>query len=212
MATDVDICNIALARLGNRATLTSISPPEGSSEADHCARFYPLAKDQILRERAWSFAIRRARLAAMAEDPLGRGNAFGVPSDCLSIITVQPDLEGWPPRKFLEFAVESNGTQRVLICGYDPVWVRYTSGLTSEDSFPSDFADALAWLLASKLAGAIVTGTTGMDVAAKMTQMYLVALRTAGQHDASNEYVLERWHCDFLGDAADQGRNFDGTD
>ena len=33
MSSVVDICNIALSRLGDRATVTSIDPPEGSAQA-----------------------------------------------------------------------------------------------------------------------------------------------------------------------------------
>ena len=45
MASDVDVCNLALAHLGDEATVASISPPEGSAQAGHCARFYPMARD-----------------------------------------------------------------------------------------------------------------------------------------------------------------------
>ena len=36
MASDVQICNIALAHLGDTATVASINPPEGSAQAEHC--------------------------------------------------------------------------------------------------------------------------------------------------------------------------------
>ena len=40
MASEVEICNLALARLGDAATVVSIDPPEGSAQAEHCAMFY----------------------------------------------------------------------------------------------------------------------------------------------------------------------------
>ena len=45
MATEVDICNIALAHLGDDATIASLSPPEGSAQAEKAARFYPIARN-----------------------------------------------------------------------------------------------------------------------------------------------------------------------
>ena len=45
MATEVDICNLALAHLGDDATIASIKPPEGSAQAEKSARFYPIARD-----------------------------------------------------------------------------------------------------------------------------------------------------------------------
>ena len=62
MSSVVDICNIALSRLGDRATVTSIDPPEGSAQADHCRRFYPIALKTILATYNWSFATTRKEL------------------------------------------------------------------------------------------------------------------------------------------------------
>ena len=58
MATEVDICNMALSFLGDRATVTSINPPEGSAQAEHCARFYPMALNEMLAQARWSFATK----------------------------------------------------------------------------------------------------------------------------------------------------------
>lgn len=69
MASAVDICNLALARLGDSATVASIDPPEGSAQSEHCARFYPLARRQIFEAHNWSFLIRREKLAHSIKSP-----------------------------------------------------------------------------------------------------------------------------------------------
>ena len=61
MASDVEICNLALSHLGDTATVASIDPPEGSAQAEHCARFYPIARDALLEKHDWSWATRRSR-------------------------------------------------------------------------------------------------------------------------------------------------------
>ena len=61
MATAVDICNLSLGMLGDSGDVTSITPPDGSPQAGHCARWYPLALRKLYEEHDWSFAIRRAR-------------------------------------------------------------------------------------------------------------------------------------------------------
>ena len=68
MASAVDICNLALARLGDSATVASIDPPEGSAQSEHCARFYPLARRQIFEAHNWSFLIRREKLAPLHQE------------------------------------------------------------------------------------------------------------------------------------------------
>ena len=63
MASDVDICNLALSFLGDDANVSSISPPEGSQQSEHCARFYPIARDGLLQMHNWNWASRRVALS-----------------------------------------------------------------------------------------------------------------------------------------------------
>jgi len=66
MASIVDICNLALSHLGDSATVSSIDPPEGSAQADLCARFFPIALASLLEAHSWGFATRRVALAPLA--------------------------------------------------------------------------------------------------------------------------------------------------
>ena len=68
MASDVGICNLALSRLGDAATVSSIDPPEGSTQADLCATFYPMARDSLLEMHAWAFATRRVDLSLLTAE------------------------------------------------------------------------------------------------------------------------------------------------
>ena len=65
MASETDICNLALARLGDAALVSSISPPDGSAQAGHCAAFYPMVRDYLLERYAWSFSLTRAALTQL---------------------------------------------------------------------------------------------------------------------------------------------------
>ncbi len=60
----VQICNLALAKLGDVAQVTSISPPDGSMQATYCALFYGQALAVLLDKYAWTFAVRTAPLSA----------------------------------------------------------------------------------------------------------------------------------------------------
>lgn len=131
MSTDVDICNLALARLGDPATISSIDPPEGSAQADHCARFYPMARDAVLTAHPWRFAISRKRLAKLAEAPVGtEANYFALPSDCLRLVSVHDAGEVTPwDENFLDlppltYTVEQRASAKVLLCRADDVFVR----------------------------------------------------------------------------------------
>lgn len=59
MASQLEIANIALGHLG---TLKMASYDEASAEGEHVRRQWDLARDAILRQRHWNFAIKRATL------------------------------------------------------------------------------------------------------------------------------------------------------
>ena len=66
MASEVDICNVALGHLGDEAAISAIDPPDGSVQASHCARIYPMARDELIEMHNWRFAVKRKALALLA--------------------------------------------------------------------------------------------------------------------------------------------------
>lgn len=202
MATAIDICNLALSRLGDRATVASIDPPEGSVQADHCARFYPLAKETALAAHAWRFALTRRRLPVLDVEPVGAsGRYFALPADCLAVVSVTP-AEGWTPALDpMLFTTENVNGARAVLADADSVVCRYVSAKTQEDAFPPEFVDALAWLLASYLAGAMIAGSSGSTVAANALQFYQNALQNAVRADARFLNERDRPRDPFAGDA-----------
>lgn len=197
MATSVDICNMALAYLGDRATVTSIEPPEGSSQADHCARFYPLAKRQILAEHPWSFAVKRAKLARLAQAPEGARYAFTLPLDSVRVISIHDTLSDF---ELHDYTLESDQGYVIVTCDRDDIYAVYVTASVPEAMFSASFADALAHLLASKLAGAVMPGTTGIKLAQEEAKFYLAFLEKAINHDAVQTHERELYKCPFVGD------------
>ena len=89
MASIVEICNLALARLGDEATVASIDPPEGSAQAEHCQRFYPIARDVLLETHDWSFATTRARLSLLADaDTWEWQYAYAEPANTIRVLSI----------------------------------------------------------------------------------------------------------------------------
>lgn len=104
--SEVTICNLALSHLGDRATVASIKPPDGSVQAQLCARFYWVARNALLEMASWGFATRRAVLALVANPTTGPSGcgawkyAYALPNAVLNAISVQPadapsDYEAW---------------------------------------------------------------------------------------------------------------------
>ena len=63
MATQVDICNLALRRLGAQE-ITAID--DGSKNADHCNAFWTYVIDEVLDDYSWNFAEKTRSLSHLS--------------------------------------------------------------------------------------------------------------------------------------------------
>jgi hypothetical protein len=191
MATVVDICNLALAHIGDRANITSIDPPEGSVQAEHCARFYPMARDSLLNMHPWAFASKRVALADISlviVPPDKWQYSYAAPGDFMKILGVYDPNAMYDESKSefeFELAVGVGGNTRVLYCNAEGAIARYVALINDSATFPPLFVEGLAWLLASYLAGPIIKGTEGMNVAGSALQMAMSYVQRARAEDAN---------------------------
>ena len=165
MSSVVDLCNLALSRLGDSATVASIDPPEGSSQAEHCSRFYPIARDSLLEMHDWKFATRRAPLSELTVDSFNWAHAYAEPNGALRIISVLDATQSAEDESY-PFAAESGEDGAALIyTDLQNATVRYVARVADTTKFSPLFADALAWLLASHIAGPLIKGAAGQAAA-----------------------------------------------
>jgi hypothetical protein len=191
MASAVDICNLALAHLGNRAQVVAIDPVDGSVEADYCARFYPIARDEILELGDWSFARSREELAQLSVNPSNLWSyAYSLPSDCLvprRIITGNAALY---EDDSADFEVEGS----TLLTNKETATLIYTRPVTDPTKFSTSFVVAVSYKLAAYLTGPVLRGEAGATTAAKMHQVAATKVAEAMSIDSarsgrSGEYV-----------------------
>ncbi len=143
MADIVGICNSALAKVG-AARITALS--EGTKNANVCAEQYEKLRDDLLRGHAWNFAIRRTKLACLAEAPrFGPSHAYQLPANWLRTVSAHPDPGG---RASLRYRIEG----RQLLSDASAVYLRYVARIEDVNQMPADFREALASLLARELA------------------------------------------------------------
>lgn len=192
MTSEVGICNIALAHLGDTATVASLDPPEGSAQAEHCARFYPVARDVLLESHTWGFATRRAVLAELVNDQEEWLYSYAPPSDMLRAIAVMPSgggdySESLGPQPFV-VEVNSSGAQ-VILTNLHEAKLRYTAMVTDPTFFSPLFVTALSWQLAALLAGPIIKGEQGADEARRCLQMAQAYGQRAAASDSRQRMV-----------------------
>lgn len=210
MASEVDICNLALAHLGDTATVASLYPPEGSVQAEHCARFYPVARDSLLEMHTWGFATKRVPLALLGSGGPEWDYAYAQPSDALNILAVlPPDATDdysqavplsagglYVPQPF-SCEVDENGNAVILTDQANAV-LRYTSVVNDTSRFSPLFVMALSWHLASMLAGPLLKGDVGAAEAKRCAAMMQAYLAKAVNSDASQRRINPQHVVDWI--------------
>lgn len=189
MSTDVAICNLALGHLGDEATVSAIDPPEGSAQADHCAHWYPVARNTVLEAHAWNFAIKRIALVELTidEDEMPGSWAFGYgwPNNCVRPLSIlAPGATDDTATE--DFTIEIlQDDQRVIYTNVEEATLRYISLVSDTARYPALLVHALSHLLASLLAGPVIKGTEGMKVAQEQVKLYNYWLGMAKMADAN---------------------------
>lgn len=214
MASEVDIANLALSHLGDTATVASLYPPEGSTQAELAARFYPIARDSLLELHTWSFAMRREELALLTNVSEQWRYTYAMPNNVAQIVSIIPKEArddysvhvdpltafGFPynidsmavatayvPQAY-DIETLSDGT-RVIRTNQEQAMARFVSLITDTTKFSPLFTIALSWHLASMLAGPILKGDVGAAEAQRCLQRMQIYLSQAKTTDTDQRDV-----------------------
>lgn len=194
MSSEVDICNLGLAHLGDEATVSSINPPEGSAQAAHCSRFYPMARDSLLEMHNWGFATRRAVLAQLTNDRAEWLFAYALPSSTLKVLSVLPPgatdeliaSGAYAPQRY---TLASAASGKVLYTNQENAILLYTVAVSDTTQFSPLFKLTLSWYVASMLAGPVLKGDVGAAEAKRCMQMVGAYLKQAKESDSNQRNV-----------------------
>ena len=86
----VQICNMALAKIGSDSFITSLE--DDTKSARHFKIFYEPVRDSLIRSHLWRFARKQYQLAPLVEEPLFDGGYyFQMPVDCLRVVIPDED-------------------------------------------------------------------------------------------------------------------------
>jgi len=152
MASKVDICNMALMRIGVSTIIADIN--EGSQESNVCAQFFDATLDYILRDYPWNFAEVRVTLAQAAGDPpTNWAFKYAYPSDCLAAIAITiPGLRTPTASARVPFKVAYEpGVGRVIYTDMGTAELVYRARVTDTTMWDPMFVSAFAYLLASEI-------------------------------------------------------------
>jgi len=180
MASKVQICNMALSRLGAN-TVTSLT--DNTTEAKLCNTLFDDLADRVMMQGSWTTTITRTSLAKTTNTPsFEYTNEFQLPVDpkCLKVLNVNDD------EAMTDFRIEGDK----LLTDNSTVKIRYIAQLTDTEDYGPMLTEAIEVLLASYLALPIA-GDRGLAQALKQEYAELLNnnLAVDGQQ-GSKDYVV----------------------
>jgi hypothetical protein len=146
MASKIEICNLALVKLG---ALPIASLEDGTKAAVTLGKVYDALLDAELSSHPWTFASTRAQIPASSTAPaFGWGLAYPKPANFLKMIEVGQDWVFYSTPGGPLFALEG---QSILTDQGSPLPIRYVQRITNAGLFPALFVTSFACRLAAEV-------------------------------------------------------------
>ncbi|NDB93718.1 MAG: hypothetical protein EB165_03610 [Euryarchaeota archaeon] len=192
MTSEVDICNLALTRIGH---LQISSLDEGTKASDLCKLHYLITRDAVLRAHTWNFSVRRKTLALSGTSPNHEFTyQHALPEDCLKVIRTNwetdyftgPAYYGYPGvMGYAGAGVPYRIEGRFLLCNETVAKIEYIAKVEDPNQYDSLFTDLLASRLAAELAISLTDNRAAAEEMWKIYQMKVNEARTMDAQEGS---------------------------
>ncbi|KKL62020.1 hypothetical protein LCGC14_2189410 [marine sediment metagenome] len=147
MVSTIDVVNVALRRIGSSRI---VALTEDSASATVANDLFDEVLDDLLRQHAWNFATKRAKLAQLVSEPTFEfDHAYTMPPNWIRTVSVHPNSAGAGTMFYRE---EQLDDKRVILTSADEVFLRYVSRVTDPNLWPPDFRNAISMTLARDFA------------------------------------------------------------
>lgn len=196
MASEVEICNRALANIGAESisALTEKSP-----EARACKLLYAPARDSLLRLQTWGFATKHVALGVISSATVyGYEYAYSYPIDCLFARGFYRAIATADPISF-KVVVQPDLSSKEIWTNKENAILIYTAKVTDVNVFDSLFKEALGHYLAAKLAPTLIKDLKLRPVLAR-EQLNYVAQALVGDAREGFENTVPK-SLDFFNEA-----------
>lgn len=155
MASEIEICNLALSELGQGPILNLLDPQNRPEQL--CALHYPIVRDAVLAEAPWAFATQRFELDAVLPGPAwGSENRFIIPAGVLHVWRVYKDAALFRPFQAEDWVREGNA---ILCPRFDKIYIKAIMRITDTTTFNVLFTEAVYTRLAANMCIAITEST-----------------------------------------------------
>jgi hypothetical protein len=207
-ASDVQICNLALLRMGEKQQVGDLG--DNSTPAKACSVLYPMTRDTLLAKTDWHWARKHSVLGLLAYARSGWQFAYGLPTDLVKCcyvsngvrpggsiggasMTLFSNVAGSYASNYFSapavpFDVElGDSGKRILVTDQEDAELVYTSSATDPGSMPQLFVDALAWQLAVELSLALPNKLQNGAVLQKKADQSLLDAMAQGLRESKED-------------------------
>lgn len=174
------IANSALIKMG-ADTITAITDT-GDEKARKLNAVWEYVRDEVLEEKEWNFAKKRAELAKSTSVPeFGYDYKYALPADYLRILSHNMS-------KNTEYVIEGG----YLLTDYDNtstgLFILYTAKIADPTKYTSNFITAVSYRWAAEVCERITGGTVKAQA---MMQGYMMALQRADSLNQMTSGMVE---------------------
>lgn len=174
-ASEVEICNLALLRVGVSKPIRSLT--DGTKESNLCNVLYPQMRDVMLASFWWSFATLRSALQAPVDENevarTGWTYIYALPTNCLAVQRIWAGARRVRADQLPPFKVEGSldGKGKVLLTDREEPEVFFTNRITHVPVFSPLFADTLSSLIGYELVTPLALAASRADSALRRFQI-----------------------------------------
>lgn len=156
-SADIEICNLALAHLGNSDGIANFT--EASTPARACKQFYAQVIDEVLRDFPWSFARTFEALALVQAAPTAEwAFSYRYPSGALAIRRIPSGCRVDTAETRIPYIVARDASGLLLLTDKEDATVEYTARVDDVGLYPPDFVQTAALKLAAWIAPQVTGG------------------------------------------------------
>lgn len=160
MASEAEICNLALQKLGEDNRITALT--DNTKAARELAVAYAPMRDAELRRHPWKFSLKRADLTALATppNPSFYASQYLLPGDFLKLLELVDYRTPYPtaPEQY-QFGSAAEGTVIETDFG-SPLRIRYAALVTETARYDPLFVQVLACSIAMQVCEPLTQSAT----------------------------------------------------
>jgi len=190
-SSSTEICNLALSHIGIGKEIADLET-EASQEASSCRRFYENARDQVLRDFSWPFAMTTVSLSLVSENPTSEWDyAYRYPTDCMKSRRILSGTRNETRQTRIPYQIAYDSTGKLIYTDEQNAVLEYTKKVVDTGQFSADFAMALSFRIAFYVSPRLTSGDPFKlgERALKMYQAEIMRAQATAINELQDEEV-----------------------